>query len=312
MPFADFAKSQNIQIFHYQDIDHFKQGLRGAHVDIVPLANLHASFGHAILSLPGCDIYLLRTFPRIERTLLEGSCAFVALSMKDAPAVIFNGKEVKSCLQFARGPIEYRLVEREPGYYAVLIFSSRMENRGWPETSREFLTIPITSNLELRLRELIIRAFRTASQEPYSNITAAVGLAESLLIALDSAFSGYFSTKSSKENIHECLRTLRIVDDLVDSSSSHPIYSGELAARVGVSVRTLNNRIVKTNGMSLHRYIKLRRLWMVRQQLLMGDPDLQIKEVAIASGFWHLGDFAAAYFSQFGELPSLTQVRSRV
>jgi AraC family ethanolamine operon transcriptional activator len=69
--------------------------------------------------------------------------------------------------------------------------------------------------------------------------------------------------------------------------------------------------MVKANGKSLHRYLRLRRLWAVRRELLKGDPRLQIKEIALNAGFWHLGDFASNYASEFGELPSATQVRAR-
>jgi AraC family ethanolamine operon transcriptional activator len=227
-------------------------------------------------------------------------------------SAIFNGAEVRrSSLQFASGPTEYRAVEREPGCYAALAFAPPVGNRGWPETRGEFLTIPISRDLELRLRGLITRLFATVSGAPDLVATprADAGLTDALLEALDLAFDRYLSIEPARrETAHHGLRDLRIIDDLVDSHLLSPIYSAEIAAKLGVSVRTLSNLMVKANGMSLHRYIRLRRLWTVRRQLLAGDPDLQIKQVALANGFWHLGDFAAKYASQFGELPSSTQM----
>jgi AraC family ethanolamine operon transcriptional activator len=312
MRFADFVQSQNLQIHRYRNIDHFRQGLRGASVDFVPLANVDAPLGQAVLSLPGCDLYLLETFPRIVHALLESSGAFIMLSMKDRPSAIFNGKEADpSTLQFARGPVEYRAVEREPGYFAALAFSPFAEDRGWPGANGEFLTIPISRGLELRLRELIRRLFATVSRNPdWTSISGVgAGLTDSLLEALDLVFDGYLSARSSgKEKFRDGLQALRTIDDLMDSGSCSPLYSSDIAARLGVSVRTLNNLMARTNGMSLHRYVRLRRLWKVRRQLLVGDPGRQIKEIALANGFWHFGDFAANYFSQFGELPSSTQM----
>jgi AraC-like DNA-binding protein len=310
MRLADLVPSQNLQVFSYRDIDHFRQGLRNASVDIVPLANVDAPFGQAILSLPGCDIYLMQTFPRIVHARLGMNTAFIMLSMQDDLSAIFNGKEVgRPSLQYASGRAEYRAVEREPGYYAALAFSTAMGNRGWPETGGEFLTVAISRDLELRLRGLISLLFATVSRSP--DVVAAPrtagGLTDSLLEALDSAFEGYVAVKSSrKEAAHQALRALRMIDDLVDSNTLEPIYSADIAAKLGVSVRTLTSLMVKTNGMSLHRYIRLRRLWAVRRQLLAGDPRQQIKEIALTNGFWHLGDFAAKYASQFGELPSST------
>jgi AraC family ethanolamine operon transcriptional activator len=69
--------------------------------------------------------------------------------------------------------------------------------------------------------------------------------------------------------------------------------------------------MIQSNEMSLQRYLRLRRLWSARRQLLTGAPNLKIKEVALAHGFWHMGDFAARYFRQFGEHPSSTHLRAR-
>ena len=128
MPFTNLIPSRNLQIFSYEDIDHFRSGIRDTNVDIVPLANFNGDLGQAVLTLPGCTVYLLRTFPRIVRSAIGGGGTFFLFSLRDAPAVIFNGKEaVPSSFTFARGPAEYRAVEREPGYYAAIAFSSRME-----------------------------------------------------------------------------------------------------------------------------------------------------------------------------------------
>jgi AraC family ethanolamine operon transcriptional activator len=59
--------------------------------------------------------------------------------------------------------------------------------------------------------------------------------------------------------------------------------------------------------MRLHDYIRQKRLLAVQRSLLRGAPS--VKAVALENGFWHLGDFARAYWTLFGELPS--QIRSR-
>jgi AraC-like DNA-binding protein len=311
--FSDLVPSQHLQIFHYPDIDRFRQGFRQANVSIVPIASTDAPLGQAVLSLPGCDVYLLRTFPRIVHALLESRGAFVMFSMQDRLTATFNGEAVnRPSLGFARGPVEYRAVEKDPGYYAALAFSPQIQHRGWPEIHGEFLGIPVSRNFELRLRELIMRIFLNVSHNPdlTSPPYAGAGMTDALLEMLDWALDGYQSVQSPRrEVLYDNLRALRAIDELVDSNSLSPIYSEDIALKLGVSVRTLTSLMVKTNGMSLHRYIRLRRLWTVRQQLLNGDPRRQIKEIALTNGFWHLSDFAAKYFSQFGELPSVTQSR---
>jgi AraC family ethanolamine operon transcriptional activator len=317
MPFTNLVPSQHLQIFSYEDIDHFRHGFRDANVDIVPLANFNGDLGQAVLSLPGCTVYLLRTFPRIVRSALGNAGSFFLFSLRDAPSVIFNGKEsMPSSFTFARAPAEYRAVEREPGFYAAIAFASRMEGRGWPDTNGEFLTIPLLHEMKLAVRAQIAGLFETTSQTPnlHSIPGADIALVDSLLETLDLAFAGYPSTDAShrkRDGTPASLRVLRTIDEFADANSSRPIYSEEIASVLGISVRTLANLMIRSNDMSLQRYLRLRRLWSTRQQLLAGSPHLKIKEVALAHGFWHMGDFAARYFRQFGEHPSATHLRAR-
>ena len=56
-----------------------------------------------------------------------------------------------------------------------------------------------------------------------------------------------------------------------------------MAREFKVSVRTLNNAVVAIRGMSMHRYIRLRRLWNVRQQLVQGASIETMKAIAVSS-----------------------------
>jgi AraC family ethanolamine operon transcriptional activator len=71
----------------------------------------------------------------------------------------------------------------------------------------------------------------------------------------------------------------------------------------------LHDVVRRYRGMSLHRYLRLRRLWLVRRRLLAGADS--VKAVALAFGFWHLSDFSRGYRDQFGETPSETLERGR-
>ena len=77
----------------------------------------------------------------------------------------------------------------------------------------------------------------------------------------------------------------------------------------GANVRTLHDAILQYRGMSLHRWLRLRRLWLVRPRLLAGTHS--VKAAALAFGFWHLSDFSHNYSRQFGESPSVTLARAR-
>ena len=122
MFFRSLIASRNLQIFHYEDVDHFRHELQDASVHIVPLANIKSPLGQAVLNLPGCKVYLFRTFPRVVSAGLQGRCTVFMIPMTDAPAMIFNGTEVHpASMQYARGPVEYRAFEKTLGLYAAVI-----------------------------------------------------------------------------------------------------------------------------------------------------------------------------------------------
>jgi AraC family ethanolamine operon transcriptional activator len=54
-------------------------------------------------------------------------------------------------------------------------------------------------------------------------------------------------------------------------------------------------------------YLKAQRLNRAHHALRQADPSrVLVKQVALANGFWHLGQFAADYKRLFGESPSET------
>jgi AraC-like DNA-binding protein len=85
----------------------------------------------------------------------------------------------------------------------------------------------------------------------------------------------------------------------------------ELCAAIGVQERTLRVCCSEFLGMSPARYIRLRRLNMVRAELHRADPTTaSVAKIARRYQFSELGRFAAAYRAAFGEMPSDTMRRS--
>jgi AraC-like DNA-binding protein len=100
---------------------------------------------------------------------------------------------------------------------------------------------------------------------------------------------------------------VRRADAYLRENVGRPIYTEELCAALGVAPATLSAAFRETFGISPHRFLKLRRLAMVRATLRgqQGSAPL-VKSVALAHGFWHLGQFARDYQAAYGELPSET------
>jgi AraC family ethanolamine operon transcriptional activator len=134
---------------------------------------------------------------------------------------------------------------------------------------------------------------------------------ESLISALDVAFAGVAPlSRAGQLSLNRYAQIVSTFDEILTLSPADVHYSEELARRCGVSVRTLQTAIMTIRGMSIHHYLRHRRLWTVRKRLMVGGPGLTVKACALANGFWHLGEFAAAYRAAFAETPAETLART--
>ena len=96
-------------------------------------------------------------------------------------------------------------------------------------------------------------------------------------------------------------------EEALATQSDRPLQVPELCAAIGVPERTLRVSCAEFLGMAPTRYIRLRRLNMVRAALRRADPaTASVAELARRYGFTELGRFAAAYRTVFGETPSTT------
>jgi AraC family ethanolamine operon transcriptional activator len=307
--------SSVLTVPRYTDVDDFKQTLRNASVEVWPTRAGPISAMQAVLPLPDGEIYLLRSFPRIVDVGVPASRLLIVVPWgDDCPETIVNGQTLNpASLVFGRGPGDYRMVETAEGFGAAILLSTALGDRGWPATGRMFVAFDTPESALAELRHLIARAFVVGSYFPSQlmPVQARLGLQEALLAALDIAFD--HTRRADLLRALSFQTSLNIVDrieEILDGDLDQPIYSNELAARLHVSVRTMNSAMSKIRGESLHRYLRARRLWAVRRQLLAGDETTKIKDRALANGFWHLSQFSSQYVAKFGEHPSQTLARA--
>ena len=95
--------------------------------------------------------------------------------------------------------------------------------------------------------------------------------------------------------------------DYMAAHLGQPVYLEDLCAACGLSRRGLQQIFRENTGISPMKYLCLRRLQGVRQELRSGAASASIKTVAFQWGFWHLGRFSAEYRRLFGELPNETR-----
>lgn len=83
----------------------------------------------------------------------------------------------------------------------------------------------------------------------------------------------------------------------------------QICRRIGTSPRKLDYCFRSVLGSSPARHLRTMRLGGARRDLLRASSGT-VQDVAARWGFWHLGEFAAAYRRQFDELPSHTLRRA--
>jgi len=101
-------------------------------------------------------------------------------------------------------------------------------------------------------------------------------------------------------------------EEYLCAHKDRPIYTEELCNALAVSSSALADAFRAVFGVSPHRFLKLRRMSMVRAVLRSHEgPRPLVKSAVLSHGFWHLGQFAHDYRETFGETPSETLVRTR-
>jgi AraC family ethanolamine operon transcriptional activator len=300
------------KVYRFADIDAYRSSVRDLSVDFTPLVRT-ISAQQTILSLPGCEVNLTKSFPRISDAQLAPKCTAVGFTMDDGVPIRFNGVERdQSLITIAGGGAVYSAVEMTPRQYASIIFRPEVMNRNWPQPGSHFILVEVDPAIHLKLRNLVWRVISVASEiggQP-ETVPVAMAIREALLAAIDTAIAE--TTPSKWIDQRDAVRQFKIFRDIEEALAGHVgdvIYSEALAHHIGVSVRTMRDAVQRHRGMSLHRYLRLRRLWLVRRRLIAGADS--VKSAALAYGFWHLGDFGRAYREQFGEMPSETLARSR-
>ncbi|MBP0464204.1 AraC family transcriptional regulator [Roseomonas sp. PWR1] len=107
------------------------------------------------------------------------------------------------------------------------------------------------------------------------------------------------------------MRVVKAAEDVLSAALRCAVYTQEIAAALGVSERFLTSAFAAVYRMSVHRYLCVRRLNLVRCALAgpQGATAL-VKTTALDLGFWHLGQFTREYRTLFGETPTDTLAKA--
>jgi AraC family ethanolamine operon transcriptional activator len=314
MLFDALAPSSALQLVGFADVDAFRPVESVEDARSIPLDVANFAAVRAVVALPACRIVMMRSFARILDTAYRMPGGMMVLSMTDDLRVNSKGMDLDARYFIAlRGNDECHFVEPQTNYYAMIIFSPGLADRGWFDQADHLRAFAANRPALLHARQLLLDILRIASVQPllFETTEAAGHLQEGLLLALDDLFRiDPLSDRNASVHGARSAKLVQRIDEYVAAHPTTPIYTADLASEFGVSIRTLSGAVSKVCGMSLHQYIRLKRLWATRNRLLKGGG-ATVATCARAQGFHHLGEFAAAYRATFHEAPSDTLARGR-
>jgi AraC family ethanolamine operon transcriptional activator len=296
-----------LETFRFTDVDQFTKALRKFEVHFTPLAR-RIAVRQVILNVAEFDIAVAGTFHRLVDMRLAADCTSICFSPDASGGVRFNGLDLdRLCIGLGNGGDGFSMIEQPGGQLAGVVFTPAVHDRGWPETRGHFIAYLMTPAAQTRLAFLTseVLDFAAASPDALGSPETRAAIKESMLAAVDQAFqrADIFRPTHARQ-LGRNFKIFSRVEAAISQDIKGPIYSQALAREVGVSIRMLQDVVMQFRGVSLHRYLRLKRLWLVRQRLLAGD--ISVKACALEYGFWHLGDFSKSYLTLFGETPSHT------
>jgi AraC family transcriptional regulator, ethanolamine operon transcriptional activator len=305
----ELVESDFVKISRSPDFDHFRRIEGLGEASSIPLGVRDFAASFASLRLRSCTVYLQRTFPRILQVQYSTTGAIVGLLMDDEASLTVNGMEAcPPVLLLVKGTAKCEIVEQQANLVAFVYFDS-IDDRGWPGELDCAQVVDTEHARYDALRATVRDALTLASHSPDTLAQPNVieSIEESMLQAVDLAMAaGSPALEGKRLSLSHYLALVRKFDEFVAANAGKTLYSADVARQLGVSVRTLHNAVVAIRGMSMHRYMRLRRLWNVRQQLVRADAPQSIKAIALLNGFWHMGEFTSLYRDLFGETPQQT------
>jgi len=273
----------------------------------IPLGAASHGAARAVCKLPTTTVLLQRTFPRMMEAHFVEAGAMVVVPLEAPDGFVANGEFCDDRVVLVlRGSGRAHFVEKRGNLFGIVSFGAELPVDRWhmKDDAMSFVRLPPARLSDLRAGLLEVARAHKA--------TAGTGPETALFDRFERAIQAGDIVGGDTEAVRtRYIHIVEHVDRLLVERRTQSISNEDVAREVGMSSRTVRDALNMVRGMSLHRYLRLLRLWSVRKQLIASTGQAQIALIAAANGFRHMGEFAAAYRAAFGELPSLTAARSR-
>jgi AraC family ethanolamine operon transcriptional activator len=314
------ASSGHIQHARFTEPAALATATPGVVMDVTPLR--HEGFFVDLLTVRLGDLVLIRGACSPLLLVATPGPATVALQfpMEHADALVLNGRLLPPFGFCLYGPgTQLVRSSTKDATYAVLVMAPEVaETHLAAEDGRpgigpgEHVMRSARAEDWNRMERLIRSATDVAREAPeiFASEQPRLALRSSLLGIAREIVSTATGAEAAvrRRSPTASTRVVLGAEAYLNAHLDRPIYTDELCRVLGVSPATLGEAFHSALGISPHRYLKLRRLNMVRAALLRHEraPQPLVKSVALAHGFWHLGQFSRDYRDHFGEAPSRT------
>ena len=184
---------------------------------------------------------------------------------------------------------------------------------GWTVAGRDVgapesdLVLRLPAGKRQQLLRLHVQAARIAETSParirHQEIIRA--LEQDLALALITCLTEAGMRDTQPDRRHEAEVCGRL-EKLLEERPQRVLRSHEIARSIGVSDRTLRTSCVNQLGMTVSRYQRLRRLKLVRGELVRGgQPAMDAVQLTRSYGFTGVQQFVAEYWDAYGEMPPI-------
>jgi AraC-like DNA-binding protein len=106
-------------------------------------------------------------------------------------------------------------------------------------------------------------------------------------------------------------RLVAAAEQLLRERAEERVTMSDIASELGVSVRSLQLGFRESRKTTPSAFLRQVRLEVAHRALTEAAPSVSVMDVALESGFAHMGRFSAVYKAAFGETPHMTLRRSR-
>src|SRR5215218_7690833 len=191
MLFQNLSPSAALSITQFSDIDAFRPAEFAANARSVPLslANFHTA--RAMVPLPGCQIAVLTSFPRIVDVSYRAPNGLVIFQIEDNYDVSVNGLSVnRPAFLGMRGNLDLQFVEPRGSMHAIVTLGAGLRDREWFDTPDQPCPFTPDPDALATVRSVTTGILQTASVRPHllQEPRSALALQESLLLAIDEMF----------------------------------------------------------------------------------------------------------------------------